>query len=224
MIPLKVARTISPDGLAYILDMDGVIVDSHEIHVEAWERYLRRHHISASDLGPRMHGKHNGELVRELFGPQLTDTDVHAHGAAKEALYRDMMRPQLTARLVRGLTAFLSQHAEPAAVASNAEPANLDFVLDGAGLRGRFRVVVDGHQVTRPKPDPEIFLRAAALLGFEPGRCIVFEDSAPGIQAARAAGMRVVAVNTAHAPLPPADLTVADFSAPELPAWLARSC
>ena len=205
--------------------MDGVIVDSHEIHVEAWHRYLHRHQISMSDLGPLMHGKHNGELVRELFGPQLTDTEVLAHGAAKEALYREMMRPQLKARLVRGLTDFLGQHAAvPAAVASNAEPANLDFVLDGAGLRGRFRVVVDGHQVTRPKPDPEIFLRSAALLRFEPGQCIVFEDSAPGIHAARAAGMRVVAVNTARAPLPSADLTVADFSAPELPAWLARSC
>jgi HAD superfamily hydrolase (TIGR01509 family) len=123
------------------------------------------------------------------------------------------------------LTAFLSQEsAVPAAVASNAEPANLNFVLDGTGLRWRFQVVVDGHQVTRPKPDPEIFLRAAALLQFEPRQCIVFEDSAPGIQAARAAGMRVVAVNTARATLPPADLTVDDFSAPELPAWLARSC
>ena len=205
--------------------MDGVIVDSHAVHVEAWRQYLLRHGLSVEEIGPRMHGRHNGELVREIFGPQLTDAEVFAHGAAKEALYREIMAPQLHARLVPGVAAFLGRHAAvSAAVASNAEPANLEFVLDGAGLRERFRVVVDGHQVERPKPDPEIFLLAASLLGFDPARCIVFEDSAPGIEAARGAGMRVVGVNTTGSVLPPTDCTVADFSDSDLGAWLARSC
>ena len=73
------------------------------------------------------------------------------------------------------------------AVASNAEPANVDFVLDAAGLRPYFRAVLDGHQVSRPKPYPDIYLRAAEILGSVPAECVIFEDSLTGIRAARAA-------------------------------------
>src|SRR5258708_36803838 len=102
------------------------------------------------------------------------------------------------------------------AVASNAEPANLDMVLDGAGLRSHFRVVVDGQQVDRPKPFPDVYLRAAALLGVSPRKCIVFEDSPAGVEAGRSAGMRGVGVPTHSAALRDVDLPIRDFGDPKL--------
>ena len=92
---------------------------------------------------------------------------MRAHGAAKERLYRELMASRdRPAPLVPGVREFLERYAgAPFGVATNAEPENVDFVLDTAGLRRYFQVVIDGNQVRMPKPDPEIYLRAAARLG-----------------------------------------------------------
>jgi HAD superfamily hydrolase (TIGR01509 family) len=108
------------------------------------------------------------------------------------------------------------------AVATNAEPQNVDFVLDRAGLRQYFRVVVDGHQVSHPKPHPEIYLRAAELLGTAPANCIVLEDSHTGVAAARAAGMRVAGLGTTFVNLPGADVIADNFCNGILTSWLAQ--
>jgi HAD superfamily hydrolase (TIGR01509 family) len=119
---------------------------------------------------------------------------------------------------------FLTHHRDlPMAVASNAEAANVQFVLDAAGLRSFFRAIVDGHQVSRPKPAPDVFLKAAELLAVAPRDCIVLEDSYSGVAAARAAGMRVVGLRTTHRELPGTDLAVDNFLAPELEEWLGAT-
>ena len=110
----------------------------------------------------------------------------------------------------------------PKAVASNAERPNLDFVLEEGGMRQHFQFVVDGHQAPRPKPFPDIYLAAAALLGFDPVNCIVFEDSLAGVQAAHEAGARVVGLTTTLPTLPRVELAIPDFNDPSLAAWLAR--
>ena len=111
-----------------------------------------------------MYGRRNDEIVRDFFGPRLSAEEVAAHGAAKEELYREMLGPRLAEALVPGVPEFLQRHAgQTVGLATNAEPANVDFVLDGSGLRAYFRVVVDGHQVRHAKPHPEIYLRAAAF-------------------------------------------------------------
>ncbi|HUQ92188.1 MAG TPA: HAD family phosphatase [Bryobacteraceae bacterium] len=207
--------------LAFILDMDGVIIDSNDFHTQAWYSYLSQYGVSADSMMERMHGKRNDQIVRDVFGPHLREAETFAHGAAKEALYRERMRPHVRTKLVRGLIPFLEKHSYlPMGVASNAEPANLDFVLDEACIRPFFRVAVNGHQVQRPKPDPEIYLRVAALLNVAPNRCLVFEDSATGIAAAKGAGAKVVAVRTTDAVLPETDLAIRDFADPALDAWL----
>jgi beta-phosphoglucomutase len=209
-------------GMAMVLDMDGVIVDSNPLHVKAWMLYNRRFGIDAGDpLAENMYGRRNDEIVREFFGPELTAEEVAAHGAAKEQLYREMSEPRLAETLVPGVREFLQRHAgQPVGLATNAEPANVDFILDGGGLRAYFQVVVDGHQVQNPKPHPEIYLRAAELLSAAPRNCIVFEDSYSGIAAARAAGARIVGLRTTHHELPGADLAIDDFRGPQLEAWL----
>jgi HAD superfamily hydrolase (TIGR01509 family) len=202
--------------------MDGVLIDSTASHTEAWRRYLTDHGIGIEDIGGRMLGKHNHEIVREFFaGHDLTAAEVARHGLDKERLYRDIILPVFESRLVAGAVAFVRRHAGiPMAVASNAEAANVDFVLENAGIRDRFAFVVNGHDVKRPKPFPDIFLRAAELLQSDPADCIVFEDSDTGVTAARAAGMRVVGLLTTLDRFDNVELAIKSFEDPRLERWL----
>ncbi len=208
-------------GFAFLFDLDGVVIDSMPLHTDAWRIYLERQGIFSDDIARQMHGRRNDEIVSALFGAHLTPAEVFQHGAAKEALFRELMTPQLELQLVPGVVPFLRRCADvPTALGSNAEPKNIDFVLDGAGIRASFDAIVDGHQVTRAKPCPDIYLRAAELLGVPPRHCIVFEDSPAGIQAGRDAGALVVGVQTYPGELPPVDLLIRDFTDEALMPWL----
>lgn len=208
--------------MALVFDMDGVIVDSNPMHRLAWERFNRRYGIETDEtMHRRMYGRHNYDIVRDFFGPELSTEEVAARGAGKEQLYRELIAERVEEMLVPGVRAFLDRHAgAPMAVATNAEPANLEFILDRTGLRQYFRVAIDGSSVSRPKPDPEIYLEAARRLGVDPRNCIIFEDSHSGVEAARAAGARTVGVRTTHRDLPGVELAIDSFASPELESWL----
>ena len=209
-------------GMALIFDLDGVLVDSMPVHKLAWKRYLQSARWNGNQLEIRMHGRRNDDIVRDFLGPDADPQVVFQHGAAKERLFREIMRDQLERRLVPGVVNLLKRSAgAPVALATNAEPANVDFVLDGAGLRPFFRAIVDGTQVSRPKPAPDVYLRAAEKLGVAPRNCVVFEDSPVGVEAARAAGARVVGVLTNEAALGHVHFAVRDFLQPELEPWLS---
>lgn len=214
--------TLNPE-LALIFDLDGVVVDSMPTHTLAWERYLEANGIDPLNVEARMHGKRNDDLVRDLFGSHLSESEVFEHGAAKERLFREIIGTTLEAKLVPGIREFVQEASKtvPLAVGTNAEPANVDFILNGAGIRQYFRAIVDGSQVARPKPFPDVYLRGAERMGVDPANCIVFEDSPVGIQAARAAGMRVVGLLTHAAHLENVDVAVPDFVHPELETWLS---
>lgn len=212
-------------GLTLLFDMDGVLIESTGVHTAAWEAYLARHGIPSAGLMEKMLGKRNDQIVRVLWGPLITEEEVFRHGADKEQLYREMMAPVFERHIVPGVEGFVRaarSRGVPCALATNAEPANVDFVLDRLGLRDCFQVIVDGHQVRRPKPDPEVYLTAASRLGVAPHNCVIFEDSPGGLQAARASGGRVVAVLTTLKDAPEADLAVRDFLDPALEPWLSR--
>lgn len=210
-------------GLALVFDMDGVLVNSNPVHRQAWVRFNLRYGVQTSEaMLERMYGKRNDDIVRDFFGDRLTPEEVAARGAAKEQLYRELIGGRIEEILVPGLRRFLDRYARaPLAVATNAEPENVRFVIDRAKLGDYFRVVVDGHQVGRPKPDPEVYLRAAELLGVAPPNCLVFEDSHSGVAAAQAAGMRVVGLRTTYGNLPGASICVDNFRDGELDTWLA---
>jgi len=209
-------------GLGLIFDLDGVIIDSMPFHQRAWQRYLEATGIGSHDSLEFMHGQRNEEIVRALLGPEADLETVIAHGAAKEQMYRDMLREQLGEQLVPGIAEWLEHvSGAPIALATNAERANVDFVLDGARLRPYFEAIVDGSQVERPKPAPDVYLRAAELLGIPPRNCIVFEDSPVGVAAAVAAGMRVVGVLTHAAALDGIRFSIANFLDARLDSWLS---
>jgi beta-phosphoglucomutase len=219
---MSVSELALAGGIALIFDLDGVLVDSMPIHTLAWQRYLKQLGVEGEDVAKRMHGRRNDDLVRDFLGPDVPAEVVTAHGAAKERLFRSMMAPELTARLVPGIESLLARaKGVPVALATNAEPANVAFLLDGSGLRRWFQAIADGSQVENAKPAPDIYLLAARKLGIAPRNCIVFEDSPVGITAARAAGMRVVGIQTHSQRLENVDLAVRDFLDPQLERWLA---
>jgi len=209
------------EGLGLVFDMDGVLIHSNPVHVRAWEIFNRRYGLETTpSMLHQMYGMRNDELILEFF-PGLAPEEVTARGAAKERLYRQMVAGRIEEMLVPRVRPFLEAHrCHPMAIASNAEPANVSFILEQGRLRDYFRVVVDGHQVRHPKPRPEIYQRTAELLGIPPKDCVVFEDSLLGVQAARAAGSRVVGLLTTHDDLPGADLKVHNFTNWELCEWL----
>lgn len=215
-------HSASRDEIAWIFDLDGVLIHSMPLHVRVWERYIADLGIQARDVETWMHGKRNSELVRDLLGNNLADDVVFEHGAAKERLFRQMlMASDLNQYRVPGVMEFLQRHEDiPKAIGSNAEPANIDFVLDRFGLRAYFQVIVHGQEVNRPKPFPDVYLKAASQLHAEPRNCVVFEDSPTGVEAARAAGMRIVAVETTPAEFHGVDLQIKDFLDPQLESWL----
>jgi beta-phosphoglucomutase len=210
-------------ALALIFDLDGVIVDSTPIHNRAWELYLRRSGIDPAGIEPRMLGQHNSAIVRDFFGEGLSELEIARHGSAKEVLYRELMAGNCTKYLVDGIVDFLEMYADwPKAVASNAERANVEFVLDGCHLRDHFLAVLDSSQIQRPKPAPEVYLRAAELLNASPRDCVVFEDSPVGVAAARASGASVVGVRTAVRDLDGVDYAVDGFRDARLRDWLGE--
>lgn len=189
---------------AAIFDMDGVIADTNPYHTIAWREYYQRNGkpLSDEDFVRYVSGNHNRAIVRHLFdGRDLTDEEAYQLGDEKEALFRELYAPHLVP--VPGLPEFLKAlkaAGVKTAVGTSAPVENLDFVMEKLNLRPYFDVLLHEKLVSRPKPDPEIYQRAMALLGVLPTDSIIFEDSMTGIRAARAAGARVVGVATTHSP------------------------
>jgi beta-phosphoglucomutase len=211
-------------GLALIFDMDGVIVDSNPVHRDAWVTFNRRYGLETTEeMHGRMYGRRNDDIVRDFYGDGLSPEEIEARGAAKEEVYRQMVGDRIDEILIPGVRQFLEGHrGTPMGLASNAQVENIDFVLDRSGLRGYFQAVVDGHQVNRPKPDPEIYVQTARILKVRPENCIVFEDSHTGVEAACRAGMRVVGVSTTYEDLPGSTITIDNFGSGLLSTWLCQ--
>jgi HAD superfamily hydrolase (TIGR01509 family) len=106
----------------------------------------------------------------------------------------------------------LRAHGIKTALATSAGPGNIDFILDGLGIRDQFDAIIGGAEVRKGKPDPEIYVKAASLVGVEPAQCWVIEDSLQGIAAGQSAGMRVVGISTSHSP---AELAHTDVVRPD---------
>lgn len=187
---------------AAVFDMDGTLVDNMKFHARAWVELMRRLGVEVAPERFELEwaGKKNAEIFPLLLGPRPA-AEIEALSDEKEVRYRDLYRPHL--RPLPGLVALLDRLAASGAalaVASAAPPLNRDFVLDGLGLRPRFRAVIGAEHAARGKPHPDIFLAAARALEVDPARCVAFEDAVNGVRAARAAGMQVAALLTTAAP------------------------
>lgn len=205
-----------------LFDMDGVLVDNTQAHIRAFELFCRRYGVTDWESKLQSAFGMGNEDIMRLILPEavLREKGVEALGQEKEAIYRELYAPEI--RPLPGLVGLLEALRErniPCAVGSSGGRENVDFVLRSCRIESYFACIVSGDQVTRCKPDPEIYLKAAAGLHLEPGECLVFEDAKAGIEAARRAGAgRIAALATtlSHRTLETeteADLIFGDFSA-----------
>lgn len=189
------------EKFAVLFDMDGVIIDSNPYHKDAWMAFCRRYQVELKeeDVPKYIYGKTNKMALVDVFQREFSPEESFRMSEEKEAIYRDLHRADIS--LIKGLPALLEsfqQHQVPLAVCTNAPVANLDFMLEETGIRPYFQVLIDASKVSKGKPDPEIYLKAAQMLGISPDRCIVMEDSTVGVEAGLRAGMKVVAITTTH--------------------------
>ena len=195
-----------------LFDWDGVIIDSSSHHEESWERLAHEAgRPLPADHFKRGFGRKNEFIIPELLGWTRDASEIQRLSLRKEALYREVVAARGLSALpgVRVWLERLREAGVPCAIGSSTHRANIDLSLGLIGLAEFFTAIVTAEDVRAGKPDPEVFLTAAARIDRAPGRCVVFEDAHVGIAAARAGGMRVVGVATTH---PAAELTEADLA------------
>lgn len=186
---------------ALIFDMDGTMVDSMPWHARSWVEFTRRHgiQIDLDDLMRRTTGRNGLECMRELFERDLPDDHAWALIQEKEAIYRELYAPVFSE--VQGFRSFAGQAMGlglKVGVGTAGDRHNIAFVFSHLAMDPAPHAVVGGDEGLPGKPEPAIFLEAARRLETDPAHCIVFEDAPFGIEAARRAGMRAVALCTTH--------------------------
>ena len=184
----------------FIFDMDGTLVDNMRVHTDAWRQLLEENDIEmdVETFLVKTAGKTNREIIPNVFG-DISAERITELAERKEDLYRDAFRP--IRKPIDGVVDFLEASRGlgiTMAVATAAPDANMEFILDGLGLRNYFRAITTAADVAKGKPDPGMFLVSAEKLGVEPAKCLVFEDALGGFEAANRARMRSVGIATVN--------------------------
>lgn len=180
-----------------IFDFDGVIVDSHPVHIQAWKAFFMGIGKTPGDeeLSFVLEGAKREEILQYFLG-DLTPAQIERYGAEKERLYQERASEL---KLISGVTGFLEQvdAAEvPVAIATSGSRRRVERTLDAFGLLERFHAIVTAEDVARGKPDPALFHLAARKLAVAADEILVCEDAVAGVAAARAAGMKCMAIAT----------------------------
>ena len=193
---------------AVLWDLDGVLVDTAGFHYQAWRQLLSElgRNLSEEEFR-RTFGLRNDLILRDMLR-EVSAEEVRRLSERKEAFFRQHAAGRVTplpgaVDLVRRAR----DGGRRTALVTSTPQVNIDFVLGQVSLTGAFDTIVAAEDVSRGKPDPEGFLLAAHRLGVAPERCLVIEDAPGGIEGARRAGMRSLAVTTTH---PREDLAAAD--------------
>ncbi len=190
-------KTIS----ACIFDLDGVIVDTAKYHYLAWKRL-------AQELGFEFLEEHNERLkgvsrmtsldiMLEVGGLSFSQSEKEVMAARKNEWYLEYIYKMTPEEILPGVVDFLVMlRSKGIKISLGSASKNAMLILERVQLQSYFDAVIDGNKALRAKPDPQVFLLAAEELGQEPSSCVVFEDAAAGIEAAKAAGMMCVGIGS----------------------------
>jgi len=183
-----------------IFDLDGTMVDNMLVHHQAWQRKLKALglDLTMEEVRQQIHGV-NEEILLRLFGNRFTAEQRSQFAWEKEAEYRKIFKPTL--QLITGLKEYLNHLHQlniPLGIGSAAPKENVDFVIDNLNIRDYFKAVLHAGDVIKGKPDPEIYIKVAETMNVPVSKCLVFEDSPTGVEAANRAGCPVVVVTTSH--------------------------
>jgi len=198
---------------AILWDMDGVVADTGAAHYAAWRRLLGElgRDLSQQDFDDTF-GMANAQIL-DLWLPQASLEEKKQLASRKEVYFRDAVAQVKPVPGVPQWLAYGREHGYRQAVASSGEMANIAAVVDALDLGNYFESILSGAFLAKSKPDPTIFLNAAASLGAKPSECLVIEDGIVGVQAAKRAGMPCLALTTTH---PAPKLAEADLILPDL--------
>ena len=186
---------------ALIFDMDGTMIDSMPWHAQSWVEFCRRHaiQIDVADLMRRTTGRTGAECMRELFQREVADAEAWALIHEKETIYRELFSPVF--QEVAGFNRFAETAHDMGlkiGVGTAGDRHNVAFAMGHLKMRTAPLAIVGGDEGLPGKPEPAIFLEAANRIRASAAGCIVFEDAPFGIEAARRAGMRAVAICSSH--------------------------
>ena len=204
-----------------LFDIDGTLVDTDQLHYDAFSELLRPHgrELTRDAFEARIVGQPNDAIMRWLF-PDLDEPAQSALADHKEALFRRSVQSLTPARGLRDVLAWADAEAIEIGVVTNAPRANGEMMLHGLGLAHLLPRLVIGVELERPKPDPLPYLTGLALIGGRADRTIAFEDSVAGVTSAAAAGLYTVGLASGdrapHLRQAGAHMTVPDFTDPAL--------
>ncbi len=207
------------EDCAVIWDVDGTLVDTAELHFQAWCALAREldQPFTRADFAATF-GWRNPEIIPKLFAGDHSPADVERLGNRKEDLYR--AEAQKGVELLPGVRPLLAALAEARcrqAIGSSAPRRNLELILEITGTARYFDAIVSMEDTQRGKPHPEVFLIAAAKLAVTPRHCVVIEDAPVGVQAAKAGGMKAIGVTfVGHHPAAKLEAAGADLVVPSL--------
>jgi beta-phosphoglucomutase len=204
---------VTPPLRAVLWDLDGTLVDSGDYHWRAWRDIMQQEgHELTYEQFLASFGQRNDTILTRWLGPAADPARIVRIGDAKEALYRELARKEGLTVLpgAREWVTRLHEQGWRQAIASSAPRANVEVMIEAVGIRDVIEAFVSAEDVTKGKPDPEVFLAAAQRLGVPPEWCVVVEDAAAGIEAAKRGGMRCIGVS-AHTELA-GDLSVRSLS------------
>lgn len=182
---------------AVLWDLDGTLADSKEYHWQAWKEAMGAEGLTVTEAQfLASFGQRNDTILGEWLGPAADPNQVIRVGGAKEAFYRKLVRAGGITPLPGAAEWVRSLHEQGwrQAIASSAPRLNVEVMHQALGFPGLIDTLVGAEDVSRGKPDPEVFLKAAQELGVPPERCVVVEDAEAGVEAARRGGMRSVGV------------------------------
>lgn len=207
---------------AIIFDMDGTLVDNNPYHVKAWQAFYQKRgrELSLDEYKQNINGRVAKDIFPYIFQREITPEEIALLSDEKESLYRELYKPHI--KPIDGLVPFLEEIKKaglPMAIATSGLPVNIDFLFENLIIIQYFNSIIDATHITKGKPDPEIFIKAAQSINADPLSCVAFEDSVSGIAAAKAAGMKVVALTTMQKRefIQQADLIIDNYTQVNLP-------
>jgi beta-phosphoglucomutase len=183
-----------------IFDMDGVLVDSGPAHHESWQMLAKKHGLDVSvERFHQTFGRTSRDIIRTIWGASTSDEQVRQLDDEKEAIYRELISARVPLMPgCRNLLAKLEKSGLQLAVATSGPPENMELVLSEGLIANYFDATVHGFEISVGKPAPDCFLLTAERLELPPASCVVVEDAPVGVEAARAAGMRTIALAGTH--------------------------
>jgi beta-phosphoglucomutase len=186
---------------ACIFDLDGVIVDTAKYHFLAWKRLAGQLGILFSEKdNERLKGvsrMDSLEIILEIGDIKMNQTQKNKYATLKNKWYVDYIDKMTPDEILPGCLEFISElRSADIRVAIGSASKNTPMILERVGIKDLFDAVVDGNIASKAKPDPEVFIKAAKMVGIEPENCIVFEDAIAGVQAAINAGMMCIGVGS----------------------------